>query len=85
MGINAKKQKPERKSEEDAKENLERDLRSCMKCKFFGGNDNRCVNNKKCGAGKQKADKQQDNKCAGCPYGRNSTYCFPCIKNILGK
>lgn len=37
MGINAKKQKPEKISKENnAKEKLERDLRSCMKCKYFG-------------------------------------------------
>ena len=60
MGINAKKQKPEKNSKENnAKEKLERDLRSCMKCKYFWGNDNRCINNEKCGAGKQKTKKQQ--------------------------
>ena len=51
MGINAKKQKPEKNSKENnAKEKLERDLRSCMKCKYFWGNDNRCINNEKCAA-----------------------------------
>ena len=86
MGINAKKQKPDIADVElDEKDKLERDLRSCMKCRFFWGNDSRCIHNKKCGAGKQKADKQQDNKCTGCPYGRNSTYCFPCMRDLLGK
>lgn len=71
MGINAKKQKPEKNSKENnAKEKLERDLRSCMKCKYFWGNDNRCINNEKCGAGKQKTEKQQESKCVGCPYGK---------------
>lgn len=66
MGINAKKQKPEKNSKENnAKEKLERDLRSCMKCKYFWGNDNRCINNEKCGAGKQKTEKQQESKCVG--------------------
>ena len=61
LGINAKKQKPEKNSKENnAKEKLERDLRSCMKCKYFWGNDNRCINNEKCGAGKQKTEKQQE-------------------------
>ena len=71
MGINAKKQKPEKISKENnAKEKLERDLRSCMKCKYFWGNDNRCINNE---------------KCVGCPYGKNSRYCFPCMRDLLGK
>ncbi len=36
MGINAKKQKPEKNSKENnAKKNWKRDLRSCMKCKYF--------------------------------------------------
>lgn len=86
MGINAKKQKSEKISKENnAKEKLERDLRSCMKCKYFWGNDNRCINNEKCGAGKQKTEKQQESKCVGCPYGKNSRYCFPCMRDLLGK
>ena len=73
LGINAKKQKPEKNSKENnAKEKLERDLRSCM-------------NNEKCGAGKQKTEKQQESKCVGCPYGKNSRYCFPCMRDLLGK
>ena len=86
MGINAKKQKPEKNSKENnAKEKLERDLRSCMKCKDFWGNDNRCINNEKCGSGKQKTEKQQESICVGCPYGKNSRYCFPCMRDLLGK
>ena len=63
MGINAKKQKPEKNSKENnAKEKLERDLRSCMKCKYFWGNDNRCINNEKCGAGKADTQKSRNQK-----------------------
>lgn len=86
MGINTKRQKPEKKKVAiDAKEQLERDLRSCMNCKYFYGNDIRCIKNKKCGAGKQKQEEYKDSKCIGCPYGKNSRYCFPCMKDILGK
>ena len=89
MGINAKKQKPEKNSKENnAKEKLERDLRSCMKCKYFWGNDNRCINNKKCGSKNStncNAYKPKDSKCIGCPYGKDSLYCFPCMKDLLGE
>ena len=89
MGINAKKQKPEKNSKENnAKEKLERDLRSCMKCKYFWGNDNRCINNKKCGSRNStncNEYKPKDRKCIGCPYGKDSLYCFPCMKDLLGE
>ena len=89
MGINAKKQKPEKNSKENnAKEKLERDLRSCMKCKYFWGNDNRCINNKKCGSKNStncNAYKPKDSKCIGCPYGKDNLYCFPCMKDLLGE
>lgn len=56
-----------------------------MNCKYFCGNDIGCIKNKKCGAGKQKQEEHKDSKCIGCPYGKNSKYCFPCMKDILGK
>ena len=34
---------------------------------------------------KQKTEKQQESKCVGCPYGKNSRYCFPCMRDLLGK
>ena len=50
MGINikgsGKKKSP--KKETDPKEKLDRDLKSCMQCKFFYGNNNRCIKNKEC-------------------------------------
>ena len=67
---------------------LERDLRSCMKCKYFWGNDNRCINNKKCGSKNStncNAYKPKDSKCIGCPYGKDNLYCFPCMKDLLGE
>ena len=30
-------------------------------------------------------EEKKKSKCYGCPYGRNSTYCFPCIKDLMGK
>ena len=86
LGINTKAfKKDEIKSEADNKKQLVKELHSCMKCKYFWGNDNRCINNEKCGAGKQKTEKQQESKCVGCPYGKNSRYCFPCMRDLLGK
>ena len=51
LGINTKAfKKDEIKSEADNKKQLVKELHSCMKCKYFWGNDNRCINNKKCGS-----------------------------------
>lgn len=50
MGINTKGsvRKNIQTKEADPKERLERDLKSCMRCRVFYGNNNRCINNKKC-------------------------------------
>ena len=50
MGINNKgtTKKKSNKKMADPKEKLERELRSCMRCKFFYGHNNQCINNKKC-------------------------------------
>ena len=62
---------------------LERDLRECMKCHDFWGNDNRCVNSN-C-IKKEIPKKVEVDECTNCPYRQNERYCFPCMKKILGK
>lgn len=92
MGINTKKSagKSPKQKKADPKERLERDLRSCMRCKFFYGNNNRCINNKKC-SGKmtdreKAAHKERKNsECYNCPYGKGKAYCFPCVRKLMGK
>lgn len=92
MGINtkgfAKKRSKQKKA--DPKERLERDLRSCMRCKFFYGNNNRCIKNKKCSSrmtDKQKAalEGKRNSECYGCPYGKGKDYCFPCMRKLMKK
>lgn len=89
LGINTKAfKKDEIKSEADNKKQLVKELHSCMKCKYFWGNDNRCINNKKCGSRNSTncyEYKPKDSKCIGCPYGKDSLYCFPCMKDLLGE
>lgn len=67
MGINikgsGKKKSP--KKETDPKEKLDRDLKSCMQCKFFYGNNNRCIKNKECSGritDEQKAAQEEKKK-----------------------
>lgn len=49
MGINVKVQKSPKPSEIIvAQASLERDLRECMKCKFFYGNKSQCLAKKVC-------------------------------------
>lgn len=91
MGINTKAQKAKHiKENVDSKEKLERDLKSCMNCKFFYGHDSGCINNEECGMGydrqKEKQQKNsQDKLCYDCPYGKGKSYCFPCIRKLLQK
>lgn len=87
MGINVKVQKhPKQKNVITAEAKLERDLRSCMRCRFFYGNRQQCIA-KKCVRDEvqtKEAKEQKNSKCVGCPYHQSEQYCFPCMKEILG-
>lgn len=63
---------------------LEKDLRECMRCRFFYGRNSRCA--------KEKCIRQQEIKqpgpdadsiCFECPYRKMEGYCFPCMKKLL--
>lgn len=43
MGVVQKKFSRRHKHKLSAEEKLERDLKDCMKCKYFWGNNNRCM------------------------------------------
>ncbi|BCJ96373.1 hypothetical protein acsn021_39420 [Anaerocolumna cellulosilytica] len=64
---------------------LERDLKSCMKCKFFWGNSHGC-SRKQCYKEKRQPVAENDQKkkeCEGCAYRQSERYCFPCMKKLL--
>ncbi|MEF9998918.1 MAG: hypothetical protein RR717_07590 [Lachnospiraceae bacterium] len=72
---------------ERAERNIDRDIKSCMKCHYFWGNDHRCVNSK-CYKEKKiavKPEPQNVSECTDCPYKQSDTYCFPCMKKIMEK
>ena len=65
--------------------NLEKDLKDCMRCRFFYGNNSQCLS-KKCVKEESKpetTDKDRESKCFGCPYRRTEKFCFPCMKELL--
>jgi len=70
-----------RKNSEERK--MDRDIRECMRCHYFWGNDNRCINSN-C-IKKEPPIKKEQNECTDCPYKKNEGYCFPCMKKLLGK
>ncbi len=86
MGTVQKKSVRRYKHKLSDKERLEKDIKDCMHCKFFWGNNHRCATNK---CGRQKAKKELEKKipekCVGCPYRQSESYCFPCMKDILSK
>ncbi len=65
---------------------FDRELRDCMRCKFFWGNNHRCQTEHCFREKKSKvsAEEEKVSKCEGCCY-NNGTYCFPCMKDLLGK
>lgn len=87
MGINVRVQnapKPDGIIASQVK--LEKDLRSCMRCKFFYGNNSQCLA-KKCVREESKPEIMEEDKrslCFGCSYRQSEKYCFPCMRKILG-
>ena len=72
---------------ERAEKKFDRDLKSCMKCHYFWGNDSRCMNSQ-CYKEKKAAVKPEPkevNECTDCPYKQSNSYCFPCMKKIMEK
>lgn len=87
MGINVKVQKsPKPKDVIKAQVKLERDLKSCMQCRFFYGNNSQCLA-KKCVKEEKKpelTEQDKKHKCYGCTYMQSEKYCFPCMKELFG-
>lgn len=67
---------------------IDRDLKACMKCKYFWGNNHQC-SLKRCYKEKKKPAVSQNivkrSECDGCTYRQSERYCFPCMKKLLEK
>lgn len=87
MGINVRIQNAPKPGETIvAQIKLEKDLRSCMRCKFFYGNSSQCLV-RKCVREESRTEiMEQDKKdmCFECPYRQSEKYCFPCMRKLLG-
>lgn len=65
--------------------NPEKDLKSCMRCKFFYGNNSQCLT-RKCVREEREPEIMEEDKtsvCFECPFRQSEKYCFPCMKKIL--
>ena len=84
MGINVRVQNAPKLSEIIAAQvKLEKDLRSCMRCRFFYGNNSQCLAKKCIREESRPRITEQADMCFGCPYRQSETYCFPCMKKLL--
>lgn len=85
VGVNhrrGKSNKPDKAEKE--RKRFDRELRDCMHCKLFWGNNHRCGINKCCKSKpKIVQEKKIPEKCLECPYKQSDSYCFPCMKDIL--
>lgn len=85
MGTVQKKSAKPRRKPLTKEQKLDRELRDCMHCKYFWGNNSQCLI-KQCYKEKKKPiEEKTKSECDGCPYGQGKNYCFPCMKKILGK
>lgn len=86
VGINVKiKNAPKSSGIITARVKLEKDLSSCMRCKFFYGSNSQCLS-RKCVEEESKPDIIEQDKediCFACPYRQSEGYCFPCMKKLL--
>ena len=85
MGTFQKKSVRRYKLRLSEKEKLDKDLKECMRCKYFWGNNNRCRKSKCYKEKKSPVVDKPESECDGCPYNKGEGYCFPCMKKILGK
>lgn len=86
MGIVPKATKKQDKLTDSNERKLERELKECMRCKFFHGNNSRCLTTNCIKVRQEKEIKdapEVKNECTDCPYGRGKAVCFPCMKSIL--
>ena len=88
MGINVKIQKsPKPLDVITVQAKLERDLKSCMRCRVFYGSSSQCIA-KRCVREDGKAEvteRDMESECFNCQYRQSDKYCFPCMKKILEK
>lgn len=85
MGTVQKKFSKQRRKRLSKEEQFDKDLKECMKCKFFWGNDNRCIRKKCYKEEKKPVAVKEASLCDECPYNNGNGYCFPCMRKILGK
>lgn len=65
---------------------LEKDLKSCMNCRFFYSSSRQCIASKCVMEQKEMIQEADINSpCRGCPYKQAERFCFPCMKKILGE
>ena len=86
MGINVRMQDaPKPDGIIAAQVSLEKDLKDCMRCRFFYGNNSQCLA-RKCVREESRPEIMEEDKeslCFECPYRQSESYCFPCMKKIL--
>ena len=58
-------------------------LKDCMRCKFFWGNDSRCINSNCFKEKRKEPEKTVHSECTDWSYKRGDGYCFPCMKKLL--
>lgn len=80
----AKREARRIKEQIKAERKFERELQSCMRCKYFFGNSAQCIKNKCDKYEIQKPKDEINNYCKDCPYKQEGKYCFPCMKKLLG-
>lgn len=62
---------------------VEKDIKQCMQCRFFYGSSRQCIA-KECVKKLRQKETVRNSQCAGCSYRQSESYCFPCMKKILG-
>lgn len=85
MGTVKKKFSKRHKHTLSKEEKLNRDLKSCMRCKYFWGNNIQCTHCKCYKEKKQQITEKKPSKCDGCSYNKGTGYCFPCMKDLLAR
>lgn len=80
----AKREAKRIKEQIRAEHKFDRELKSCMRCKYFYGNSAQCIKRNCVKDSEQKINNEISDYCKDCPYKQEGKYCFPCMKKIMG-
>ena len=69
----------------ETKIKLTKELRDCMNCRYFHGNNSQCIRTGCIACPKEKPEIDVTHACYQCRFSKPEGYCFPCLRKMMGE